>query len=437
LVVTTQFGCKDSVIKPVKVVAVPVVDITGATSQCVPANISFNGIVLVPDTSALSWSWTFFNGQTSALQSPPVQSYPLAGNDSVQLIATNSSGCMDTVKKNFIIYPLPPVEAGADTTICLGQSLQLQALNAASYAWLAPSNSSLSCTNCSNPVATPVVTTSYIVTGTSAFGCQASDTIVVTVNQPVTVTVSPDDSVCLGRSVQLVASGAALYAWSPAAGLSNPAIANPLASPVVTTTYQVIGSDNKYCFSDTQNIKTSVFNYPTVNAGPDVTIPVGSSYQIQGTGSPDIVSINWLPVKGLSCTNCLSPLATPQSTTTYVVNVTNNGTCPAADSLTITVVCNNTNFFVPNTFSPNGDGVNDVFYVRGKGLHIIPSMIIYNRWGQIVFEKRDFAPNDPSAGWDGTINGKKAPVDVYVYTIEIICDNSSLLPYHGNVALIK
>ncbi len=174
-----------------------------------------------------------------------------------------------------------------------------------------------------------------------------------------------------------------------------------------------------------------------MNAGPDVTIPVGSSYQIQGSGSPDIVSINWMPVKGLSCTNCFSPLATPQSTTTYIVNVTNNGTCPAADSLTITVVCNNTNFFVPNTFSPNGDGVNDVFYVRGKGLHIIPSMVIYNRWGQIVFEKRDFAPNDPSAGWDGTINGKKAPVDVYIYTIEIICDNSTLLPYHGNVALIK
>jgi gliding motility-associated-like protein len=437
LVITTQFGCKDSITKQIKVVAVPSVDITGANSQCVPATLNFNGIILVADTSALSWSWDFFNGQSSILQTPPAQNYPLAGNDSVRLIATNSSGCMDTVTKNFIIYPLPPINAGADTTICLGQSLQLQAVNAASYTWLPPSNSSLSCNNCSNPVGTPIVTTSYIVTGTSLFGCQASDTIVVTVNQPVTVIVSPDDSVCLGKGVQLVASGAALYSWSPVAGLSDPAIANPVASPLVTTTYQVIGSDNKYCFSDTQNIKVTVFNYPTVNIGPDVTINIGSSYQIQGTGSPDIVSINWLPITGLSCTNCLSPLATPQMTTTYVVNVTNNGTCPAADSLKITVVCNNTNFFVPNTFSPNGDGVNDVFYVRGKGLHIIPSMVIYNRWGQIVFEKRDFAPNDPSAGWDGTINGKKAPLDVYVYTIEIICDNSTLLPYHGNVALIK
>jgi gliding motility-associated-like protein len=64
-------------------------------------------------------------------------------------------------------------------------------------------------------------------------------------------------------------------------------------------------------------------------------------------------------------------------------------------------------------------------------------MIIYNRWGQVVFEKRDFAPNDPSVGWDGTFNGQKAPIDVYIYTIQLICDNSTLIPYHGNVALIR
>ena len=107
------------------------------------------------------------------------------------------------------------------------------------------------------------------------------------------------------------------------------------------------------------------------------------------------------------------------------------------DSMRLQVICNGANFFVPNTFSPNGDGTNDVFYVRGKGLNIIPSITIFNRWGQIVFQKKDFAPNDPSAGWDGMINGQKAPVDVYVYTMDIICDNSSLIPYHGNIALIR
>jgi gliding motility-associated-like protein len=340
--------------------------------------------------------------------------------------------------QGFSIFPLPVVTATADTTICLGQTLPLAAGGALSYAWQPPSNSSLTCTNCFNPTASPTNTTSYIVTGTSALGCVASDTIQVTVNLPVTVTVQPpSDSVCAGQTIQLTASGAALYTWSPSTGLSNPDIANPRANPTVTTLYQVTGSDNKSCFNDTKSVNVTVFDYPTLNLGPDATIPVGSSYQINGNGSSDIVSINWLPVTGLSCTNCLSPLASPINTTTYIASASNSGGCLVSDSIKITVICTNNNFFVPNTFSPNGDGVNDVFYVRGKGLNIIPSIIIFNRWGQIVFEKKDFAPNDPTAGWDGNFNGGKAPVDVYVYTLQLICDNSTVISYNGNVALIR
>jgi gliding motility-associated-like protein len=437
MVVTTQFGCQDSSIQVIKIVDNPSIDIGGAISQCVPATLNYTGIILVPDTSAFAWSWNFDNGQTSTLQNPAAQLYPKAGHYIVNLTATNSTGCIDTATADVYIYPLPTVFAGADTIICLGQNIPLQATGAATYNWLPPTNGSLTCTACQNPVGTPLVTTQYYVQGTSSLGCVAIDTIVVTVNQPVTVTVSPDDSVCLGQSAQLVASGAALYVWSPAAGLSNTKIANPLASPSVTTIYQVIGSDNKYCFSDTGYINTTVFNYPILNVGPDATINVGSSYQVPGSGSADIVSLNWLPVTALSCTNCLSPLATPKNTTVYALSATNNGGCTTVDSLKITVICNGANFFVPNTFSPNGDGTNDIFYVRGKGLNIIPSITIFNRWGQIVFQRKDFAPNDPSAGWDGTINGQKAPLDVYIYTMDIICDNSSLIPYHGNITLIR
>ncbi|MBS1600317.1 MAG: PKD domain-containing protein [Bacteroidetes bacterium] len=438
MVVTTQFGCQDSTTSLVKIVANPVIGINGVVSQCVTATLNFSGSVIVPDTSAYKWSWDFDNGQTSLLQTPPAQIYNKAGHYIVQLTATNSSNCSTTDSADLFIYPIPNVSAGADTTICLGQSLTLNATGAAGYQWLPPTNVDLSCTNCANPVTLPIVTTSYYVTGTSPDGCQATDTIVVKVNGPVTVSVYPTaDSVCLGQSTQLSASGTDVYRWSPVAGLNNPNIANPIATPSTSTNYQVIGSDSKFCFSDTQYVQISVFNYPTINVGPDVTIAVGSSYQIPGSGSPDIVSINWFPTTGLSCTNCLSPLATPKNTTTYISTVTNNGTCTASDSIKITVICDNNNFFVPNTFSPNGDGMNDVFYVRGKGLNIIPSMIVYNRWGQIVFEKRDFAPNDPSVGWDGNFNGKKAPSDVYIYTIEIICDNSTLIPYHGNITLIR
>jgi gliding motility-associated-like protein len=101
------------------------------------------------------------------------------------------------------------------------------------------------------------------------------------------------------------------------------------------------------------------------------------------------------------------------------------------------VICNNQNFFVPNTFSPNGDGQNEVFYPRGSGLFRIKSMLVFNRWGQVVFEKRDFAPNDQSAGWTGTFKGQKASADVYIYMMEILCDNNTVIPVKGNVTLLR
>ena len=178
-------------------------------------------------------------------------------------------------------------------------------------------------------------------------------------------------------------------------------------------------------------------NYPTVNVGPDVTVALGSSYTIPGTGSTDIVSLSWTPTTGLSCTDCLTPVVTPVTLTNYVLKAVNEGGCAATDTVRINVVCNGNNFFIPNTFSPNGDGHNDQFYVQGVGINVIPSITIFNRWGQIVFQKNNFSANVPSDGWDGKINGKPAPSDVYIYTIQLLCDNATLIPFQGNITLIR
>jgi gliding motility-associated-like protein len=100
-------------------------------------------------------------------------------------------------------------------------------------------------------------------------------------------------------------------------------------------------------------------------------------------------------------------------------------------------VCNGSNVFIPNTFSPNGDGANDVFFPRGTGLFKIKTLKIFNRWGQLVFERNSFNANDPALGWDGSFKGVKLPPDVFVYMIDIICDNNSILPFKGNIALIQ
>jgi gliding motility-associated-like protein len=92
---------------------------------------------------------------------------------------------------------------------------------------------------------------------------------------------------------------------------------------------------------------------------------------------------------------------------------------------------------MPNTFSPNGDGVNDVFYPRGKSLFNVQSLSIFNRWGQMVFQRKDFPANTQDMGWDGNFNGRPAPTDAYVYIVEVICENAQLVAIHGSVTLVR
>jgi len=103
----------------------------------------------------------------------------------------------------------------------------------------------------------------------------------------------------------------------------------------------------------------------------------------------------------------------------------------------VLVICMNANVFVPNTFSPNSDGNNDVFYIRGKGLERVKSLRVFNRWGEIVFEKKDFPVNDPSSGWDGKFKGNRPQADVYIYQVEVFCENGDIIRFDGNLALIQ
>jgi len=133
----------------------------------------------------------------------------------------------------------------------------------------------------------------------------------------------------------------------------------------------------------------------------------------------------------------LLTVASPKNTTTYTIKVTDANGCINTDKMTVLVICNDKNIFIPNTFSPNNDGVNDWFYPRGTGLFKIQGMRIFNRWGEMVFQKANLTPNDPTAGWNGRYNGRLLTTDVYTYLIEIVCENSEILTFKGNITLIQ
>ncbi len=245
------------------------------------------------------------------------------------------------------------------------------------------------------------------------------------------------DTLCRGQSYRLLAKNAETYEWTPAAGLDDNHSKTPLAHPLQTTQYQVVGSDSNGCFTDTGYVQVTVYPFPVVDAGADKTIAVGSSIELNAKVSTDATVIKWQPSVGLSCIDCASPVANPKQTTTYRLTAINEGGCITKDEVTVFVVCNNGNIFLPNTFTPNGDGTNDVFYPRGTGLYSIKSIHIFNRWGEAVFEAANFKANDPSKGWNGSFKNKPAPNDVYVYFVEVICENNSILTYSGNVAIIR
>ena len=195
---------------------------------------------------------------------------------------------------------------------------------------------------------------------------------------------------------------------------------------------------NKLGCADTAYHKVHAVPRPTaIPAADPITILSGGDAQLNMNYTGPIISYNWLPAQNLNCTRCPIPTANPQFTTKYVVNITDRYGCTAKGEVTVRVVCTGQNFFIPNTFSPNGDGSNDVFYPRGSGLDRAKILRIFNRWGEIVFEKYDMPINAAAAGWDGTWKGKKANADVYVYQLEIYCKNGELITYNGNVTLIR
>jgi gliding motility-associated-like protein len=250
--------------------------------------------------------------------------------------------------------------------------------------------------------------------------------------------VSPNDSICVGSSSNLLASGATTYNWTPGATLSSSTVANPVARPTITTSYRVVGFDGFNCFTDTAFVIVAVGNFPTVNLGPDLTLATGTIHPLNSniTNGP-IAQWLWQPSTDLSCSSCPLPLVTIKKDITYTVLVKTPYGCTATDTISFKTFCESAQVFIPNAFTPDGDGINDVLMVRGKGIASVKNFRIFNRWGELVFERSNFSPNIVSFGWDGRIKGVVGPPDVFVYTAEVICENGTSYVYKGNTSIIK
>lgn len=273
-------------------------------------------------------------------------------------------------------------------------------------------------------------------------GCVKTATDTVKVFATPAPTITSADVVCINTPVPfqgLLGFPDTLVKWTWSFGNgSSSALQNPSATYTTAGTYTITVEASNALACKASTTKTVIVKpLPSIDIFAEPTLPVGVGVVIPVVYSNNVVSYNWTPARDLSCTDCATPYVSPKLTTKYTVSVVDSNGCKNSRDITVSVVCNSNNYFVPNTFTPNGDGTNDVFYPRGTGVARVQSMRIFNRWGQVVFEKRNFAANSAAEGWNGLFNGKPAVSDAYIYSIEFICDNGLIIPFKGNVTLIR
>ncbi|WP_276501743.1 gliding motility-associated C-terminal domain-containing protein [Terrimonas pollutisoli] len=331
------------------------------------------------------------------------------------IVTGTEDGCSanDTVVVQ--VYTKPAIIISSDTMICKNARAQLFVTGGNSYSW-SPA-ATLSDQFIANPVASPLVNTKYYVTIKDANSCEYLDSVSVSVRPDPAFSINAPGKVCLFDSVQLNAAGGDIYAWQPAEGLDNIA-SNPWVSPAVTADYKVTITETTCNQSATLSTRLTVMPLPTVNAVKSNDIDCSNDRsQLNVTGA---AQYEWTPAPTLNNPGIANPVATPATTTAYVVKGTDTEGCTGYDTITVKVDnVNKGGYLMPNAFTPNNDGLNDCYGVKYWGVIEKFEFSIYNRWGERIFTTKN-----PGQCWDGTYKGVEQDGGVYVYMIKAktICE---------------
>jgi len=313
---------------------------------------------------------------------------------------------------------------------CIGGSVNLSAASGSgfslSYQWLGPNGFSANTRNPTLPNIRIGDTGKYTVKVSTLDGCTSSDTILLTAFNSINGTYTGNSVICLGDSTLLTAIGGDQINWYNNTSAIVGTGISYLAKPTDTTNYQLLFHNTLGC-SDSINIPIYVIKPPIVDAGPNKIILQGNSTTLMGFISGQYTSYLWSPLVNMLQQNTLTPMVNPINTTTYSLTAYGlNGCGIVNDTAQVKVVVS---ISPPNSFSPNGDGINDIWVVSGLETYLNSSVTIFNRGGQVVHQVKPYYE-----GWDGKYNGKELPIGVYYYIINR-GNGESLLS--GSIYLIK
>jgi gliding motility-associated-like protein len=394
------------------------------------------------DTAA-TYLWTPTTGLSNVTASNP---YASPDTTTIYTLALTLGGCTGYFTQTMNVHYIDYQMTSEDTAICFSDSVHLY-INASSndvisYKWsLSPDFSSLLNTS-NNPDITIVptqITTYYWQAQTDYCTVSGEITVKIAVN----ILSLNDITICYGQIVKLhlqyVTSDACTFQWLPEEGiLSGIHTATPLISPTQSTQYIVIVTGENGCV-DTAYCYVTVLPKllpDTIEAWADeYEVIAGNTVQLHATPLyGQGITYHWSPEIGLDNSAIINPMATLIQTTIYTVTVSDINGCTKSDTVRIKtshLTCDEPFVYIPNAFTPNGDGVNDLFMLRSK---IVETMLlrVYDRLGELLFESTKL-----DEGWDGTFRGKPCDPGVYAFYVEATCINKQPFLRKGNVTLMR
>ncbi|MEO8412809.1 MAG: PKD domain-containing protein [Ginsengibacter sp.] len=421
LTVTNNKGCIKTIEDTIAIIDKPTFDITNDTLVC---SIDTLQLTASGGTGSIFWSPGYnINNQNSfkPLVSPKVST-------TYSATLTETPGCFATQSVRVNVVDRVALDAGNDTTICQTDSVRLHPVsNGLNYVWTPVAllnNSSLK-----NPTVAPMSNTTFHVI--SSIGkCSTSGDIAINVVPYPKANAGVDTSICFPASYQLRATGGASYLWSPSNFLNNPNIPDPVTTPPQSIRYIVSVKDLLGCPKPTFDSVVIQVERIVADAGPrDTSIVVNQPLQLLGTGAELVV---WTPSTGLNNADIVNPVAILTENQQYVLKVQSAAGCSATDTIDVIVYKVNPGLYVPNAFTPNSDGLNDVFRPIPIGMKSIKYFKVFNRQGQLIF-----STTLQNNGWDGTFKGKPQDTGVFVWIVEGVDYQDKLIFQKGSVTLVR
>jgi gliding motility-associated-like protein len=429
-------ACFGFVIKNVFVVNKPTAHFTNNTI-CQSVQTLFTDSSYSSDNVPINQWWWQANGGITSTQNTITTTYTNAGIDTVKLVVQNSKGCLsDTLKQPIVINAKPVANFGYSNPVCYGLPVQFTDSSVAAGStvnkWLWVFNNASFSTQQNTSLSFTLFNPQIGLVATSAIGCK-SDTVFKTLFvNPVPNVIMSFKNACKNTPVNFTATdnSATVTQWKWQFG--DGSIANTKDAQHTYTangTYKVklYATTASGCYSDSLQKDITIYG-TNVFAGNDTIAAAGQAVQLQAIGG---LSYLWTPSANLSNANIANPVVILTATQKFTVKAFTPEGCESYDDVTVNIY-KGPDIYLPNAFTPNGDGLNDIFKGIPVGIKQFNYLKIYNRWGQLVFATTDYRK-----GWDGMWQAQKQVSGSYIVLVNGVDFNGNIIAKQQSLILLR